>query len=493
MKTFKNGNNVKGYKSLIKLTKLEQEGFLSKEGGLSLHCTVTNDLPGAAFKMFKFQCSSATEIEVNGFTSQEQGTLYSRWAPLEGLGQWRAFCCPRGLATYRKFVSCGFQVEPSAELQINGTRWMASFTARAEILRLGVKKGVKTEDSNNSGSSSGGSNSDAVETVNTVVEDAVSFTNVRVRASVNEFVPVEAVLKPENQFMSTDGNDTIIIKFNLKPLNASNPNKIVSKKAALAAKERVAASLKKLNESLDTLHKSCVTLDETKVKVLTRFQTLAQNVQKYADAYNTAVVLTERYAQLDEEIRGLEARESALLGRCAPADAQKLLETVTASAALLAQRLASVPEGTVPVKSELPPFGDDGAKISFPSATPPGNKGMCLTFVEAWDRMLVAGYRVSQACIESGIALEEICALNETMREEYSRVAGLANEKKKVVDKMGPYRQSIWDKWARLKKDVNVLEGNVDVINSLTRKEAEKYIGMAEEAQENFKAAAGTK
>lgn len=455
---------------------MESEGFLSEAGSLSLHCTVasySNISESAPFKMFKFQCPSATELEIDGFTSQEQGILYTRWTALEGLGRWRGFCSPRGRATFRDFVSCGFQVEPSTELANSGSQWSVTFSGHIEIARE-----IKGETSPQTAKMDG------------ITDFSTSFTNVRTCVSINEFVPVETVLKKENGFLSDDGNDTIKIVFILRPLNAINPNKIISKKAAMLAKDRLSESLKKLNDALDTFFKSSAPISESKAKAIARFQSLSLNVVKYAEAYSSASKITERYAKLEEEIKTLEARENALLGKGGSEDTQKLLETIGATSKLLNERLEDAPDTASKAEVSSPGEEDDADKeIVLPDGSIPGNKSTSASFTEAWDATIIAGYRVVRALTDCGIALDEVCMLNDVMRAGYSKMADLANEKKKEIDKLGPYRQSIWEKWAKLKRTVDVLEGNKDVIDTLSRTEAEKFIEMAEEAQENFKVA----
>lgn len=332
--------------------------------------------------------------------------------------------------------------------------------------------------------------------VNGVVDVSTSFTDIRNCVSINEFIPVVDVLNKENGFLSDDGNDTIKVKFVLRPLNAVNPNKIISKKAAALAKERLSNSLRRLNDSLDAFFKCANTINSSKTKAIERFKSLSQNVVKYADIHTTTAEISARYAKLEEEIKSLEFRENALLGKSDVTskgdDAQKLLETIDASSKLLEERLESAPDDVsddVRAKFEKPSFEDDGKEVKVSGDSVSGSKSDCLSFSEAWDSLIIEGYRVIRALSECGIGLEEVCYLNEVMRTEYMKMAELSAEKKKEIDKLGPYRQSVWDKWTKLKRTVSVLEGDREIINTLTRSEAEKFIEMAEEAQENFKAA----
>ena len=378
----------------------------------------------------------------------------------------------------------------------SGGHWSASFSGHIEILKLSKKTIEKTKETEEEKEKEEEDKKENEK--NGVVDISTSFTNVRNCVSINEFIPVANVLNRENGFLSDDGNDTIKVKFILRPLNAVNPEKIISKKAAALAKERLSNALKGLNESLDAFLKCTDSINTSKTKAIERFKSLSQNVIKYADIHSTTSEITARYAKLEEDIKSLELRENALLGKADAAastseDAQKLLETIDATSKLLSERLENAPddvtEDDVKASFEKPPFVDDGKEVKVSGDSIPGSKSDCLSFSEAWDSLIVEGYKVIWALSDCGIALEEVCYLNEAMRAEYSKMAEMSIEKKKEIDKLGPYRQSVWDKWTKLKRTVGVLEGDKEIINTLTRAEAEKFIEMAEEAQENFKAA----
>lgn len=497
---------------------LYTQGFI-KDEELSIHCTMAPSVPekkeeeeegGKApeddtvktgggkdgKKLSRFHSAGDAYIHVNGFSSCEHGTIFSKWVQLEPFGRWRAVCYPRGKTTFSDYTSIGFQLERTKDISSATTttttttttasgdnenindEWEISSVVSAHI--VSSKKNKETNSNNNSSFD---------------YKSVQTFSKARPTFISQTFAPVADILAAAEGVLD---DDTLTIRLSVEPFRATTPTKT----AALHSKfvtETVEATAAAVCEGIEGAQPLCAATTEAAATALSTFGFLSERVESAGKAYTQFARIYDAYEPAMKEVPDLETRENELLGSCDdPERAKELSGLIAKTLTVLLEKLDAPDDdenAPKPTTSPLtassprgPPANDveKGAPDAAPKQLKSGDAKLTPELPEEWKRARGEVGRIAGLCAGGALAVRCMAGWDAVLEDECKSLGKEAENRKREAGKVAAEggRGKMEKRRAELQHRVSVLEGDREAINKLSNDEIKAFIALIEKAQE---------
>lgn len=491
---------------------LYTQGFI-KDEELSIHCTMAPSVPekkeeeGKASgddtvktgkKLSRFHSAGEAYIHVNGFSSCEHGTIFSKWVQLEPFGRWRAVCYPRGKTTFSDYISIGFQLERTKDVSSSTTTTTTTITPDnnekindeweiSSVVSAHIVSPSKKRETNSSNSSS--FNYKSVQT----------FSNVRPTFISHTFAPVADILAAAEGVLD---DDTLTIRLSVEPFRATTPTKT----AALHSKfvtETVEAAAAAVCKGIEGAQPLCAATTEAAATALSTFGFLSERVESAGKAYTQFARIYDAYEPAMKEVPDLETRENELLGSCDdPERAKELSGLIAKTLTVLLEKLdapdddENAPKPTTsPLTASsprVPPANDveKDAPDAAPKQLKSGDAKLTPELPEEWKRARGEVGRIAELCAGGALAVRCMADWDAVLEDECKSLGKEAENRKKEAGKVvaaeAGGRGKMEKRRAELQHRVSVLEGDKEAINKLSKDEIKSFIALIEKAQETL-------
>ena len=387
--------------------------------------------------VLRFHSTGEAYLQINGFSAQEHGIIFSKWVKLEPAGRWRAMCYPRGKTTFSTHVSVGFQVEvaaagPTALTTISEAGWEAPCIVSAHVVT--TKKDINADFD---------------------FRGVQIFSDTQTTYLNQAFVHVDDIIAAAQNAL--DG-DTLTIRCTINTFHATSPSKTVTTYAAPLAKNAeivTAAAYGEVANAFTAEGGVAATAAAAAATALGTFGFLAERLEGAARTCAHLSHICEVYKPAMCEIPELEARENELLGSCEdPERAKELSVTIAKTLKILLEKIDSPDDANnVSASNENDGKQKDGKRAEADSALETAPKQLKdseakLTpeLPEYWKKLKVTAERVTFTCESGAGAVRCLHSWDTMMSDECKIIEKEAKARKKDVDKLRASKQSMLGK-----------------------------------------------